>query len=127
MERLTDDRFLKDGFYQPKSKEEEKEIRSMGNNLTFEKLYKHCAEVEKQNAELQKQVDELKNRFENKACCNMSENCSMIQQAVKDTAKEILQELLDFTNYETFRKGYELVKIKRKLKEIAKSKGVEVE
>ena len=63
MERLTDDRFLKDGFYQPKSKEEEKEIRSMGNDLTFEKLYKHCAEVEKQNAELQKQVDELKNRL----------------------------------------------------------------
>lgn len=43
--------------------------------------------------EKQKQEDELENRFENKACCNMSENCSMIQQAVKDTAKEILQEI----------------------------------
>ena len=66
MERLTDNRFLKDGFYQPKCKDEEKEIRSMGNDLTFEKLYKHCAEVEKENAELQKQVDEL-TAFKNEA------------------------------------------------------------
>ena len=58
---------------------------------------------------LQKQVDELKNKcceisserydegkynkFENKACCNMSENCPMVKQAVKDTAKEIYNEL----------------------------------
>jgi predicted nuclease with TOPRIM domain len=42
-----------------------------------------------ENRELHKQVDELENRFENKAHCNMSENCSMVQQAVKGTAKEI--------------------------------------
>ena len=65
MERLTDDRFLKDGFYQPKNKDEEKEIRSMGKDLTFEKLYRHCAELEKKNAELQKQVDELKEKIMN--------------------------------------------------------------
>ena len=44
-------------------------------------------------SEIQKQVDKLENRFENKACCNMSENCSMIQQAVKDTAREILGDI----------------------------------
>lgn len=60
MERLTDDRFLKDGFYQPKSKEEEKEIRSMGNDLTFEKLYKHCAEVEKENAKQKAEIEAWK-------------------------------------------------------------------
>ena len=53
MERLTDDRFLEEGFYQPKSKEEAKEIRSMANDLTFEKLYRHCAEVEKENERLE--------------------------------------------------------------------------
>jgi hypothetical protein len=47
--------------------------------------------------------------------------------AVKDTAKEILQELSDFVDFETFREGYELTKVKRKIKEIAKEKGVEVE
>lgn len=45
----------------------------------------------RRNAETQKQVDELENRFENKTCCSMSENCSMVQQAVKDTAKEIIK------------------------------------
>ena len=52
-------------------------------------------ELANKNAELQKQVDKLENRFENKPCCNMSENCSMIQQAVKDTAKEIYSEIDD--------------------------------
>jgi hypothetical protein len=65
--------------------------------------------------ENQKQVDELKNRFENKACCNMSENCSMVQQAVKDTAKEILQML-----YTAMPKTNIVVEIKKRY-------GVEVE
>lgn len=106
MGRLTDDRFLKDGFYQPKSKEEEKEIRSMGNDLTFEKLYKHCSKVEKQKDELQKQVDELKNYAEmlfeeNQDHYDKLQNANLYiekhepiwkrntEQSVKDTAKEI--------------------------------------
>ena len=121
MERLTDDRFLKDGFYQPKSKEEEKGIRNTANDLTFEKLYKHCAEVEKQNAELQKQVDELLNRrIEPKIFhCHAYtiETCPKVQQAVKDTAKEILA-MFDDRNYIT---ENELKKA------IAERYGVEVE
>lgn len=35
--------------------------------------------------------------------------------------------MLDFIHNETFRKGYELKKVERKIKEIAKIKGVEVE
>lgn len=130
MERLTDDRFLKDGFYQPKSKDEEKEIHLMATDLTFEKLYKHCAELEKQNAELQKQVDGLNKPIEKfkdttalldaykslekeftrrsqrlrelqgkekQFAVASHEECTefqtAIQQAVKDTAKEILQDL----------------------------------
>jgi hypothetical protein len=105
VERLTDDRFLKDGFYQPKSKDEEKEIRSMGNDLTFEKLYKHCAEVEKENTELQKQVDELKENANGYLLTSLYKKQASdhkralsvqrshwekkVQQAVKDTAKEI--------------------------------------
>ena len=92
MERLTDDRFLKDGFYQPKSKEEAKEIRYMSSDLTFEKLYKHCAEVEKENAELQKQVDELKKSQANKYALEAIYN-NGYEHAVKDTAKEILDDL----------------------------------
>ncbi|MBQ5929226.1 MAG: hypothetical protein IIX02_00370 [Clostridia bacterium] len=120
MERLTDDRFLKDGFYQPKNKDEEKEIRSMGKDLTFEKLYRHCAELEKKNAELQKQVDELKEErknmqaeiiglesqkedlyFQNKNLQTYIDNHEPIwkrntEQAVKDTAKEIFVEQKKF-------------------------------
>ena len=60
-------------------------------------------------------------------CHGMLKGCDMVQQAVKDTAKEILQRLADFVDFETFREGYELIKVKRKIKEIAKEKGVEVE
>ena len=35
--------------------------------------------------------------------------------------------LLDFIHYETFHKGYELKKVERKVKELAKELGVEVE
>ena len=47
-------------------------------------------EVCEENAELQKQVDELK---ANKVieCHGMLKGCDMVKQAVKDTAKEILQ------------------------------------
>ena len=80
----------------------------------------------------QKQVDKLENRFENKACCNMSENCSMIQQAVKDTAKELIEEIdnvkeifpNDIVGYEQAQGWCMCID---KLKEIAKRKGVEVE
>ena len=50
-----------------------------------------------------------------------------VKRLQKDIAKEILQELSDFVDFETFREGYELTKVKRKIKEMAKDKGVEVE
>jgi FtsZ-binding cell division protein ZapB len=84
--------------------------------------------LEYENAELQKQVDELKKRlideFEK---FKVEAYQKLKKQAVKDTAKEILQELSDFVDFETFREGYELTKVKRKIKEMAKYKGVEVE
>lgn len=73
--------------------------------------------------ELQKQVDELKNRFENKACCNMSENCSMVQKSVKDTAKEIFAELFYIASIH----HSDIANILAWAKEKAKSCGVEVE
>jgi hypothetical protein len=85
----------------------------------------------KENAELQKQVDELKSQFlstcEN---CHLKKDIELLsyqkQQAVKDTAKEILTELDLFFKGTTFRKGYEFKKIDEKLKEIAKRNGIEV-
>jgi hypothetical protein len=62
---------------------------------------------------------------------NIAEYVYDLEQEVKrlqiDTAREILQELSDFVDFETFREGYELTKVKRKLKEMAKEKGIEVE
>ena len=73
----------------------------MGNDLTFEKLYKHCAEVEKQNAELQKQVDELTDKL-GKVLLGIDIDkmfvAKGVERAVKDTAKEILQMLYDDRN-----------------------------
>lgn len=77
----------------------------------------------REKAELQKQVDELENRFENKACCNMSENCSMVQQAVKYTAREILTELYE-TKFKMIGEDYIYAD---NIKVFAKKYGVEVE
>ena len=76
----------------------------------------------REKAELQKQVDELENRFENKACCNMSENCSMVQQAVKYTAREILTELYE-TKFKMIGEDYIYAD---NIKVFAKKYGVEV-
>lgn len=83
MERLTDDRFLKDAFYQPKSKDEEKEIRYMANDLTFEKLYKHCAEVEKENAKQKAEIERLNLAVEGLTATNKvvdKENSELIEE-----------------------------------------------
>ncbi len=149
MERLTDDRFLKEGFYQPKSKEEEKEIRSMGNDLTFEKLYKHCAEVERQNAELQKQVDELKESANGHLLTSLYKKQAddhkrglsvqrthwekKVEQAVKDTAKEMLIEFNEWINgqydakLDTYSVHIPVHEVNDFLTEKSKEYGVEVE
>lgn len=49
-----------------------------------------------------------------------------IPQARKETAREILNKILDFIHYETFRKGFELKKVESKVKELAKQYGVEI-
>ena len=72
---------------------------------------------QQKSAEFQKRVDELENRFENKAHCNMSENCSMVQQAVKDTARKCWE-----LKKQQYLKGYDWVK-----SEFEKQFGVEVE
>ena len=92
-------------------------------------LSKECNKSTTEFVELQKQVDEFENRFENKACCNMSENCSMVQQAVKYTAKEILTELLDFVNgwFEGVENNDFGVEFNRISKDFAEKYGVEVE
>ena len=50
-----------------------------------------------------------------------------LEEIVKDEVRDVLQEIKNFINYETFRCGTELFKVDKKIKEIAKRKGVEVE
>ena len=141
MERLTDDRFLKDGFYQPKSKDEEKEIRSMGKDLTFEKLYRHCAELEKQNTKLQKQVDELKAKIPNNCVVLSKEEWNKLmgdtytskeldeivayKERVK--AREVAQNILTKLAHDFDVAGMDVEYPLNRVKIYAKEYGVEVE
>lgn len=83
-------------------------------------------DLDLENYELKKQVDELKEERENMQAEIIATEEARLQ-AVKDTAKEILDELDLYFKGTTFRKGYEFKKIEKKLKEIAERKGVEVE
>lgn len=71
----------------------------------------------KENAELQKQVDELKSK-QVIECHGMLKGCDMVQQAVKDEAKETYSWLKEHTFGGA---GWELVKT------YFRGKGVEVE
>lgn len=73
------------GIYQIKLEEQIKE--------TYDYVHK-AYKLEKRNAELQKQVDELKAN-QVIECHGMLKGCDMVKQAVKDTAKEILQGLVE--------------------------------
>ena len=102
-----------------------------------------CEQVKAENAELQKQVDELKDlKFTQEHCDLYMENkwlkeCIEIakQQAVKDTAKEIFTELLKAENVrkevvkDELSGGHYIVSVVNvdKIRELAKEKGVEVE
>ena len=46
LKRLTDDRFVGNGFYQPKSKEERKEIQDM-YKPSYKEIYDRLAEYER--------------------------------------------------------------------------------
>ena len=48
------------------------------------------------------------------------------KKARKETARKLIKTLLDFIHNETFRKGYELKKVERKVIELAKQFGVEI-
>lgn len=82
-------------------------------------------EVMKQNSELQKQVDELLNRrIEPKIFhCHADalETCPKVKQAGKETAKEILQTIMDIIKKSDCFLSQEVVRI------LAKNSGVEVE
>lgn len=143
IERLTEDVKLANDLYLERTKVLEdfrkKNVELQSNIKQLEKDFaiQRDKKVEYYNkcVELQKQVDELKNRFENKACCNMSENCSMIQKAVKDTSKEIFKDIFESLVFghpapnEEYRNGYEqaLYDYDEKLRKFAKEcYGVEV-
>ena len=91
----------------------------------------YIIDLENQRNELQKQVDELTDKnTELKGDYVKGYEAGVDEgwdNAVKDTAKEIIEELDLFFKGTTFRQGYEFKKIEEKLKEMAKRNGVEVE
>lgn len=113
--------------------------------LNEEKMITISLDEYNQLLESQKQVDELKAKNSHLDSENTRLICEMdkmldegwdimdeeadgwYKKGRKDTAKEILEELDLFFKGTTFRQGYEFKKINKKLKEMAKSKGIEVE
>ena len=77
-------------------------------------------ELETKNTELQKQVDELKAN-QVIECHGMLKGCDIVKQAVKDTAKEILQKIMNIIKKSDGFLAEEVIRI------IAKQNGVEVE
>ena len=116
IERLTE--------WKDKLQDTKDELEQQLIDTGFKEYCEENKRLTDENAELQKQVDELKTRVEYekeygniKVAQALADFKIWKQQAVKDTAKEILQELSDFVDFETFREGYELIKVKRKIKE----------
>ena len=98
--------------------------------INYNAVWEDFRKYEIENAELQKQVDELK--AENTEL--YKEHTALIagsilakQNIPKDTAKKILDELDLFFKGTTFRKGYEFKKIDQKLKEMRKNYNVELQ
>ena len=87
-----------------------------------------------ETAELQKQVDELKEK-QFIECHGMLKGCDMVKQAVKDTAREIFDKSISGFAFcivdanKDYEEGYMdgLIDYRERLKEFAKEKGVEVE
>lgn len=77
--------------------------------------YNDAKDLRRANKDLQMQVQRLRNFIDFRTANVMCDKCK--EQAVKDTAKEILQELYEYPH------EYH----ERKILEIAKRKGVEVE
>lgn len=84
------------------------------------KYYNEAKDLRRENAELQKQVDELKAN-QVIECHGMLKGCDMVKQAVKDTAKEILQRIINIIKKSDGFLAEEVIRI------MAKQKGVEVE
>lgn len=93
----------------------------------IERLTKRLELADKDNDNLAKTIFDYEKQVDELKTVKADYLKNVIEKTEKDTAKEILQELSDFVDFETFREGFELVKVKRKIKDIAKEKGVEVE
>ena len=104
------------------------ELKNCGQDLIDS--HREQEELQDRNAELQKQVDELKTKIELekewgdiKVAQALVDFKTWKQQTIKDTAKEILQELWDET--EPLNESHKWMRLR--IKNIASRKGVEVE
>lgn len=149
IERLTKDKsFATRKMMESKAKAVE--LQKQVEQLTEERdkakrdntgLFYNVSRVEKENAELQNQVDKYKEKWQTSytnelnlqkqvdelkekqviECHGMFKGCDMVEQAVKDTAKEILQTIMDIIKKSDCFLSQEVVRI------LAKNSGVEVE
>jgi hypothetical protein len=109
--------------------EEKKELEKTVNDMSWIiKIHKycvganHCQNRSDGEFELQKQVDELKEK-QVIECHGMLKGCDMVKQAVKDTAKEIYDKCIAIDK-STGCKGFVCIE---DIAELVKCKGVEVE
>lgn len=123
---------LKDYYTQSKTCDEQRlEIERLGRRngekiIKIDDLEVKVMDLEKEKDELQKQVDELTDKL-GKVLSGIKADelltAKGIEQAIKDTAKKILQELWDET--EPLTESHKWVRLR--IKNIASRKGVEVE
>lgn len=91
------------------------------NHLKFTKTLEKLCEERNKNAELQKQVNELNDKLYKSKQDMMVYHSNQMKQAVKDTAKEILQKIMNIIKKSDGFLAEEVVRI------LAKRYGVEVE
>ena len=115
------------------------ELKNCGQELIDS--HREQEELQDRNAELQKQVDEFNKRADDWAKHYQEMREGIYQQAVKDTAKEILQGFYEWLNqaisfsYDKSVKGSlyyggensAFHEVKKLVEKVAESKGVEVE
>ena len=119
---------------------ENERLTELAGDKTLRAIVAQNCTLNEENAELQKQAEELKAN-QVIECHGLLKDCDMVKQAVKDTAKEILEELyhknyeidIKVEDYELHEKAIEIVSkailkaLNERMKAVAERYGVEVE
>lgn len=109
------------------SREQRLEIARVLTNLDYRKIPEGSAVLSREDYEIL--INQNKGLKEENHTLRLENNDleAQVEQARKETAKEILQSLLDFVNCEKINQGHSFEKIKETLIKVAKTYEVEVE